>query len=125
MMNNNMKEVDEDVPFTTTDMDLVTVLLEVGHKLKDIDKSPMRGKRQGPSRILFRFDQGTTRAKRYIGGKVIEEDRSLKETLIMYANDEILVPARKLLNRLRDVKSMISNANVTDRSLTGAIYDES
>lgn len=123
-MNNN-DEVDENLPFTTTDMDLVTVLLEVGHKLIDIDKSPMKGKRVGPSRILFRFDISEIRARRYKDGKVIDEDRTLKETLIMYANDEIVVPARRLLNRLRDVKSMISNANVTDRSPTDAIYGKS
>jgi len=122
---NNINEVEDGLPFTTTDMDLVTVLLEVGHKLMDIDKSPMKGKRIGPSRILFRFDTGQIRARRYKEGKIIEEDRTLKETLIMYANDEIIVPARRLLNRLRDVKSMISNANVTDRSPTDAIYGKS
>lgn len=111
--------------FITTDMELVTVLLEVGHKLVDIDKKPMKTKRPGTSRVMFKFETGTNSVKKWLpDGKIIQEERTLKDTLVMYANDAIAIPARRLLNRLRNVKSMISNANVSGNPTDILFEDE-
>ncbi len=70
--------------FSTSDLGLATVLLTLGHKLLELDKSNVK-------RVRF----------------VFEREENTEKVMSDYFNDKIKLPAQTLLNNHKNLKNRI------------------
>jgi hypothetical protein len=80
----------EDGRYRTTDIEMATVLISIGHKCIELGEK----KENRARRVLF----------------VFEHDK-VKDDLQKWINGELSVDPRKLLNNLADLKNLVHNKN--------------
>lgn len=76
--------------YRTTDMEMATVLITLGHKCIDLGQK----KENRAKRVLFVF-----------------EHNRVKDDLQKWLNGELRVDPRNLLNNLADLKNLVHNKN--------------
>jgi len=70
--------------FSTYDLGLATVLITLGYKLLELDKT-------NPKKVRF----------------VFREEQGIEKTMVDYFNDEIKLPALTLFNNQKNLKNRI------------------
>jgi len=91
--------------YTTSDLNQAVVLMEVGHKLFDIEKKSIDPRKVGgrtqKHKIVFLFDHTD----------------KLRRDICDYVSGKCMVDAQGLLSRLRSVRAMVNNVASSDVSI--------